>query len=224
MSIAAATTIAGEELMLSAERAVYWPRREMLLIADPHFAKAASFRALGVKAPMGTTAGGLARIDQLIAQHEPTRIVFLGDFLHARAGRNADMFATLAAWRRTHAAVEMRLVRGNHDRRAGDPPDEVGITCVDGPVIDPPFALAHHPIAMEGGYVLAGHIHPCATLVGTARQRERLPCFWFGARIGVLPAFGEFTGCASIQPADGDAVWAVAPNGVIPITMTVKRP
>ena len=84
---------------------------------------------------------------------------------------------------------------------------------------DPPFALAHHPIEAESSYVLAGHIHPCATLVGTARQRERLPCFWFGARIGVLPAFGEFTGCASIQPADGDAVWAVAEDCVIPITM-----
>lgn len=219
MSNASATSIAGEDLLLSAERAIYWPRREMLLIADPHFAKAASFRALGVRAPVGTTARGLARIDQLIAAHAPTRIVFLGDLLHAREGLNAETFAALAAWRRTHAAIEMRLVRGNHDRRAGDPPGEVEIACVDGPVFDPPFALAHHPIEAESSYVLAGHIHPCATLVGTARQRERLPCFWFGARIGVLPAFGEFTGCASIQPADGDAVWAVAEDCVIPITM-----
>ena len=206
-------------MVLSPERAIYWPRREMLLIADPHFAKAATFRALGVRAPVGTTARALARIDQLIAAHAPTRIAFLGDLLHAREGLNAETFATLAAWRRTHAAIEMRLVRGNHDRRAGDPPGEVGIACVDGPVIDPPFALAHHPIEVESSYVLAGHIHPCATLVGTARQRERLPCFWFGARIGVLPAFGEFTGCASIQPAAGDAVWAVAEDCVIPITM-----
>ena len=38
MSNASATSIAGEDLLLSAERAIYWPRREMLLIADSHFA------------------------------------------------------------------------------------------------------------------------------------------------------------------------------------------
>lgn len=220
MSIPTTTTVAGEDLVLSPERAIYWPRRGMLMIADPHFAKAASFRALGVRAPTGTTAQGLARIDQLITAHQPTRIAFLGDFLHAREGRNDETFAALVAWRRTHAALEMQLVRGNHDRRAGDPPDEVGIECVDGPVIDTPFALAHHPVAVASRYVLAGHIHPCATLTGSARQRERLPCFWFGPIIGVLPAFGEFTGCASIAPSDGDAVWAVADGNVIPITMT----
>ena len=222
MNKTAAASIAGEDLVLCAERAIYWPRRELLLVADPHFAKAASFRALGVRAPVGTTARGLARLDQLITAHAPRRIAFLGDFLHAREGRNTETFATLAAWRETHAALEMRLVRGNHDRRAGDPPGEVGIACVDGPVIDPPFALAHHPVAVASGYVLAGHIHPCATLVGTARQRERLPCFWFGDRVGVLPAFGEFTGCASIQAAEGDAVWAVAEDCVMPISVSSK--
>jgi DNA ligase-associated metallophosphoesterase len=219
MSDTAASIVAGEELLLLAERAVYWPRREMLLIADPHFGKAASFRALGVRAPVGTTATSLERISRLIADHDPKRLVFLGDFLHAREGRTAETFATLAAWRATHATLEVWLVRGNHDRRAGDPPGEVGIECVDGPVIDPPFALTHHPIAVMGQYVLAGHIHPCATLRGAARQRERLPCFWFGADVGVLPAFGELTGCASIDPSRGDSVWAVAGDRVIRVTL-----
>ena len=214
----ATATIAGEELVLSPSRAVYWPRRAMLLIADPHFGKAASFRAHGVKAPVGTTAHSVARIDQLLAEHRPTRLVFLGDFLHAREGRNEETFATLTAWRAAHEELDVQLIRGNHDRRAGDPPSEVGIECVDGPVIEPPFALTHHPVAVPGQYVLAGHIHPCATLTGAARQRERLPCFRFGAAVGVLPAFGEFTGCASVEPDSGDGLWVVADESVIPIT------
>ncbi len=206
---------AGEQLELYAERAVYWRERAMLLVADPHFGKAASFRALGVFVPKGTTQDALARLDVLIARLAPKRIVFLGDFLHAKEGRNAETFSALAAWRSAHEGIEMQLVRGNHDRRAGDPPAEVGVDCVDGPLIESPFALAHHPVGVAGHYVLAGHIHPCAVLTGPARQRERLPCFWFGADVGVLPAFGDFTGCAEVSTADDDSLWVVADDVVI---------
>ena len=213
--MSASITIAGETLELCAERAVYWPRRRMLLVADPHFGKAATFRALGVRVPRGTTEGALARLDGLVARLAPARIEFLGDFLHAREGRNAETFRALAEWRARHGTIAMRLVRGNHDKRAGDPPPDVGIECVDGPVMEPPFALAHHPAQVDGAYLLAGHVHPCAVLVGRGRQRERLPCFWLGAYAGVLPAFGEFTGCAEVEPEDGDAVWVVAENEVM---------
>lgn len=211
----ALVTVAGEELALCPERAMYWRRRGKLFVADPHFGKAASFRALGVPVPRGTTGDATARLDALIARLTPARIDFLGDFLHSREGRNAETFAALAAWRATHAAIEMRIVRGNHDRRAGDPPAEVGITCVDGPVLESPFALAHHPVGVAGAYVLAGHVHPCAVLVGPGRQRERLPCFWIGADVAVLPAFGEFTGCAEVAPSEGDQVWVVAGDRVV---------
>jgi DNA ligase-associated metallophosphoesterase len=208
-------TIAGETLELCAERAAYWPRRRTLLVADPHFGKAATFRALGVRVPRGTTEGAVARLDRLVARLAPARIDFLGDFLHAREGRTDETFRVLAEWRARHGGVAMRLVRGNHDKRAGDPPSDVGIECVDGPVLEPPFALAHHPTHVAGSYVLAGHVHPCAVLVGRGRQRERLPCFWLGAHTGVLPAFGDFTGCAEVTPAEGDALWVVADDEVM---------
>ena len=207
--------IAGESLELCAERAAYWPRRRMLLVADPHFGKAASFRALGVRVPRGTTEGALARLDTLMTRLEPERIEFLGDFLHAREGRDDETFRLLAEWRAGHDRIAMRLVRGNHDKRAGDPPSRVGIECVDGPVLEPPFALAHHPTRVAGAYVLAGHVHPCAVLVGRGRQRERLPCFWLGQHAGVLPAFGDFTGCAEVTATEGDAVWVVADAEVV---------
>jgi len=217
-----AASIAGEQLVLCAERAVYWHERRMLLVADPHFGKAASFRALGVRVPRGTTIGALGRLDALIARLAPARLVFLGDFLHAREGRNADTFAMLAAWRNAHASIAMQLVRGNHDRRAGDPPSEVGIECADGPLLEGPFALAHHPRGVAVHYVLAGHVHPCVALVGAARQRERLPCFHFGADVGVLPSFGEFTGCAEVVPNEGDQVWVVAEGRVVLVPRPVR--
>ena len=207
--------IAGEALELCAERAAYWSRRRTLLVADPHFGKAASFRALGVRVPRGTTEGALARLDALVVRLQPARIEFLGDFLHAREGRDDETFRLLAEWRARHGDIAMRLVRGNHDKRAGDPPSSVGIECVDGPVLVPPFALAHHPTRVAGAYVLAGHVHPCVVLVGRDRQRERLSCFWLGEHTGVLPAFGDFTGCAEVAPTEGDAVWVLAGDEVV---------
>lgn len=210
----ARVVIAGEELDLCPERAAYWARRRILLVADPHFGKAASFRALGVHVPEGTTNSNFARLDQLIARLGPARLVFLGDFLHAKEGRSDRSFDALAAWRARHASIEMQIVRGNHDWRAGDPPAHVGIACVDGPLAEPPFAFVHHPAAVNELYALAGHVHPCATIMGPARQYERLACFWFRGEIGVLPAFGEFTGCGEVDRGEGDEVWLVADDEV----------
>lgn len=211
----AIATVAGETLELLADRGAFWPRHRMLLVADPHFGKASSFRASGVYVPRGTTERTLSRLDDLIVRHQPLRLVFLGDFFHAREGRNEETFGAIARWRASHHAVDITLVRGNHDRRAGDPPDDVGITCVDAPLLVAPFALAHHPVTLAGSYVLAGHIHPCAVLTGPVRQVERLPCFWFGADVGVLPAFGEFTGLAPVHPQPGDGLWVVAGDDVV---------
>lgn len=203
--------------MLLAERAIFWPARSTLLVADPHFGKAATFRLSGLFVPRGTTALALQRLGRLLQQTGASRIVFLGDFLHAREGRSSSMLAEVTGWREAHPALELLLVRGNHDRRAGDPPAAFGMRCVDAPHQEGPFAFAHHPVVIPGAYVLAGHIHPCITLRGHGRQRERLPCFWMGRETGVLPAFGEFTGCAPVSPQAGDRVWVVAGSEVVAV-------
>ena len=210
----ATCTVRGEELLLLPERAIYWPRTRTLLVADPHFGKAATFRSAGVPVPAGTTEGTLARIDTALARTGARRLIFLGDFLHARLGRSAATIAALGAWRERHNTLGVVLVRGNHDRRAGDPPAELRVCCVDAPLIEPPFAFVHHPVEVPGVYALAGHIHPGATMVGRGRQRLRLPCFWFCGQWAVLPAFGEFTGLANVEPEIGDQVFVVAGDEV----------
>lgn len=213
----ACVDVQGEAIVLSAERAMFWLRTETLLIADAHFGKAASFRASGIPVPRGTTADALARVDTLLDRTSARRIVFLGDFLHAKEGRAPNTVRAIADWRARHSRIEMTLVRGNHDRRAGDPPAEIRIECVDAPLQEGPFALVHHPRAVAGAYALAGHLHPAVVLKGRARQRERLACFWLGAEVGVLPAFGDFTGVAAVNPAVGDKVFVVVDGSVMPV-------
>ena len=208
----------GETLTLLPERAAYWQREGALLIADPHWGKAATFRAGGIPVPSGTTVEAIERLERLVESTAAKRVIFLGDLLHAKPGRSIEMFSALGEWRRSRSGVEVILVRGNHDRRAGDPPHDLRFACVDAPYAIPPFVFAHHPIADSSGYVIAGHVHPGIRLYGPARQRERLPCFVFGADIGILPAFGDFTGLGDIDPVEWERIYAIAEDRVLLVT------
>ena len=205
----------GERLVLFPERLAWWEHRATLLVADPHWGKGAAFRAAGIPVPQGTTLGGLARLDSVLERTGATRVVFLGDYLHAKEGRAPGTLRALSQWRDRHPALELTLVRGNHDRHAGDPPDGLGVGCVDAPLADPPFLLAHFPDPRPPGYVLAGHVHPAVRLVGRGRQRERLPCFWVRPGVAVFPSFGDFTGAADVQPDPGDRVFVIADDRVV---------
>ena len=209
--------VAGERLELLPERAAYWGRTKTLLVADPHFGKAAAFRAAGVMVPRGTTTETLQRLDTSLERTGAERIVFLGDFLHAKEGRAPETLRTIAEWRDRRSGIEMMLVRGNHDARAGDPPKEMRITCVSGTKPEPPFVFAHHPVRSDEGYVVAGHIHPGVTLRGAGKEASKLPCFWFGRETAVLPALGEFTGLAGVNPVEGDRVWVVVDGLVVSV-------
>jgi uncharacterized protein len=206
-----------EPVALLPERALFWKRQETLIVADVHLGKAAAFRAAALPMPGGTTSEALARLGTALERTGARRLLILGDLLHARAGRATRTLATVAAWREEHPDLEIVLVRGNHDRGAGDPPDDWHIHCVDEPWHEPPFAFRHHPEEDPEGYVLAGHIHPAVHLTGLGRQSATLPAFVFGERLGLLPAFGPFTGGGRVRPRRGDRVFVVAEGEVVEI-------
>lgn len=198
--------VAGETVLLLAEKALYWPARKMLVVADIHFGKAASFRALGVPVPRGTTSQNLAALDALMAAHDIAHILFLGDFLHARAAHATATLAAMLAWRLRHPTLTLTLVRGNHDRHAGDPAASLAIALVDEPYAMGPFSFCHHPDIVTEGYALAGHIHP-SYLLATRFDALRLPCFVVGPQRMILPSFGAFTGGFLVTPEGGDAIY-----------------
>lgn len=202
--------LGGERLLLLAQKAALLVDRQTLLVADVHLGKAHSFRRLGVPVPHGTSAETLGRLSALLQRHAVRRIVFLGDLLHSRHAQAPSTRSALADWCAAHGDVQRTLVRGNHDRHAGDPAAAFGFEVVDEPLILGGLALCHHPASHPGRYVLAGHLHPCVGIGGAARDRLRLPCFHLGAGCGVLPAFGAFTGMHPVEPAPSDRLLAIA--------------
>jgi uncharacterized protein len=211
-------SVAGADVVLHPSGAALLSAQKTLLVADAHFGKAVSFRKLGVPVPGGTTTETLDELSAALEATGATRVVFLGDFLHSRRSHAAGTLGAIAKWRAEHAGLALTLVRGNHDDRAGDPPAALDIEVVDEPLPLGPFALCHHPEPVAGAYVLAGHWHPCISVAGRAFERLRLPCFWFGDdtgalpqhAVGVLPAFGAFTGMHRIEPRAGDRIFPVA--------------
>jgi len=208
-------------LELHPQRAVHWPARSTLIIADAHFGKAAAFRHHGVPVPEGTTQADLDRLTALLVRTRAERLVILGDFFHARAGRDDATMLALSQWRLGHAELEMLMVRGNHDLHAGDPPSEWNIQChpecfpLDG------MTIAHHPdhssLISATPPALCGHVHPCVVLRDRDGSSFRATVFHFGPRIAILPAFGSFTGTHPISPRRGDRVFAIGPDQVVEV-------
>ncbi len=209
--------LAGQDAFLHPLGALYLPAGARCWSPMPTSARRELSQARRAGA-RGTTGETLARLDQALAATGAGHVVFLGDFLHSARSHAPGTLGALHAWRERQRALRLTLVRGNHDDRAGDPPASLGFEVVDEPLRLGAFALCHHPRPVEGAYVLAGHWHPCISLSGRAFERLRLPCFWLGddsgrwpgQAVGVLPAFGSFTGMHAIEPRTGDRIFPIA--------------
>lgn len=207
----------GEELWLLADRAIYWPARECLLIADAHFGKASAYRSLGQPVPQGTTTENLQRLDRLLSALPCAQVIFLGDFLHGPGSHASGTLGALRSWRALNPDLPMTLIRGNHDKRAGDPPEDLRIDVVTEPLLMGPFALQHEPDAHPSHHVLAGHVHPVYRLRGKGRQSLRLPCFVIGDRVSLLPAFGAFTGGHRVEQDNDRRIYVIGDHDVWPV-------
>lgn len=205
---------AGESLTLLPERAVWWPARRTVIVADLHLGKPAAFRAGGVPVPESVTDFDLDRLSAVLERVRAERLVVLGDLFHAPTGLTPETLDRVALWRERHAVLRVVLVRGNHDLRCGDPAPDLRIEAFEPPLLDGPLAFLHEPGEVDGVCTMAGHIHPCVRLRGPVGTTLRAPCFWFSSRTCVLPAFGTFTGCARVRPAPGDRVFLVGPDRV----------
>lgn len=207
--------VAGESVQLYANRALFLPGHSTLVVADLHWGKAATFRAKGVSLPPGVTSSDLERLTSALTETRATRLIVVGDLLHARAGRHERTLNAIASWRAAHSELAITLVRGNHDVHAGDPPASLNIECVDGPLLVGAFACQHHPTSHSSHYVLAGHLHPHVNFRGRGKQGVRLPCFVFCERGAILPAFTSFTGGGAYTPGADDRIYAIVGDEII---------
>ncbi|MFQ3671413.1 MAG: metallophosphoesterase, partial [Verrucomicrobiia bacterium] len=99
-------------LWVDDRRAVFVEEAGALVVADLHFGYEVSQRAAGWLLPVWGREVAVERLEGLLEDWSPDRLVLLGDLVHGRAG-----WLSLVGWLRG-VRVEVVLVRGNHDRGA----------------------------------------------------------------------------------------------------------
>ena len=208
------TNIFGENLQLHPFRAIYWQREKMLLLSDLHLGKATHFRKAGIAVPKTLGDVNWDKLAGLLLDFQPKRVLFLGDLFHSDLNEEWEEFCQLTA---QFSQVQFELVPGNHDILFAEHYTAARLL-LHPPIVEIfPFLFSHHPLEVipEHLYNLCGHIHPSVCLRGRGRQTLRLPCFYFGANQGIMPAFGAFTGMAEVQPKNGDQVFVIAEEQVL---------
>ncbi|MFM8739334.1 MAG: ligase-associated DNA damage response endonuclease PdeM [Cytophagales bacterium] len=200
-------SIAGEQLELLPQKAVFLPRHQALLLADVHFGKVNHFRKAGIAVPQKANDKNTEGLIELLRQTRATRVIFLGDLFHSHYNEEWEVIGQLTSHFKD---VSFELVLGNHDILGEHQYKRHGFH-LHAQLALGHFLLTHEELTPVPAkyYNLSGHVHPGVRLHGKARQSLLLPCFYFGKRKGLLPAFGSFTGLAAVKPKEGDSVFAI---------------
>lgn len=210
MTTELAMQLGGQTLHLLGARALLWPARQALLIADLHLGKADVFRRAGIALPSGGTQSDLQRLQALVQQHACHELWILGDMLHGPLHRTAWL-AQWLAWREQQAGLDVHVIRGNHDRQLAAAALRVQL---HDQVRLGDIVLRHEPQPEAGAWVIAGHLHPQIALPAL---RRRFPAFWLRPGITVLPAFSAFTAGVVIQPARDEQRIACVEGSLVPV-------
>ena len=203
--------VMGEELILSPYKACFWKKKSTLFLSDLHLGKAGHFRKHGIPVSAKVHWADLSRMEELLGEYQPARVLLLGDLFHSYENLEWQDFIQFLD---QYAHVEFVLVQGNHDILDRYPEKLQLIQKLD----EEPFSFTH--IREESDlYNISGHIHPGISIKGKARQGVTLPCYWFGKKHAVMPAFGHFTGIKKIRPSRGDQIFAIADQNVIELRL-----
>ena len=187
-------TLNGVGVVCRLSGALWIEAARTLIVADLHLEKGSAYAARGQMLPPYDTGETLHRLEAEAASLDPGRIVFLGDSFHD-AGADARLTAASRA-RLVDLAHGRELVwiAGNHDTQL--PCDLPGVASAQQELAG--LILRHEPQPAPAIGEVAGHLHPCARITGTAGRLRRRCFITAGARM-ILPAFGAFAGGLNVR-------------------------
>ena len=216
-------TLRGQQLSLLPQRAILWEEKRYLLLSDLHLGKAGHFRKNGSPIPTAVHWEDLVVLGTLIEKHRPTKVVLLGDLFHSALNNE---WLDFARWMQQYDPLPFVLVKGNHDILPEAAYQLSQLTVMSEEWQVAPFLFTHKPVTepsnQRGGwtfpkyqvgeeptYNLAGHIHPGTRVRLGLGQSAQIPCFFLGPNVGLLPAFGQFTGCVRMNAKSQDRVYGI---------------
>ncbi|RPI16203.1 MAG: ligase-associated DNA damage response endonuclease PdeM [Ignavibacteriae bacterium] len=204
--------IFNEELTLLPQRAVYIAKHKTLLASDLHLGKSGHFRNAGIAVPSQLANTDLDILTSILNELEVEKLIVLGDLFHAKMNSDWRFFDK---WRKDNLQLQIELVKGNHDILNDEHYTDLNVAIHDEFCVFNKFLLTHAPPEIDAlqneacNYTISGHVHPAVRLLGKGKQSVTLPCFYFGEKYALLPAFGRFTGKAIIPVSGKDKVFVI---------------
>jgi metallophosphoesterase superfamily enzyme len=127
--------IQDQEFVFDCRRAIYWPKRKILLAADLHWGKTQYLRQHGIAITDKVFESDLIRLSKIMDDYETDTLLILGDLIHHEKSLSKGIIDKVAHFR-DHNPCELILVKGNHDRYTKFPPSW-------GIVEEPDFYIDH---------------------------------------------------------------------------------
>ena len=196
----------GEAATLRPSGALWLEQHKTLVVADLHLEKGSAYAARGQMLPPYDTAETLRRLQAEVAALGPVRLILLGDSLHDGQAEARLAAADIDRIDRIARGLELLWVVGNHD--ADGPRHLPGQTLDE--IITGHLILRHEPLPAPQPGEVAGHLHPCAKVVGKGRSVRRR-CFATDGQRLILPAFGAYAGGLNLRNAAFNPLFAKPP-------------
>lgn len=183
--------IKGEKLILSNQRALFWPKENALVLSDLHVGKTATFRKHGIPISRKVLEDDLEKLSNLINHFNAKKLIIVGDLFHAE--NNQDIFYFREWLKKTGIIIE--LIAGNHDRHPKLFYEELGLIVFSREKIAGAFRFVHDQVKPHiKQFTISGHTHPGVLIKGRGKQFIKLPCYQVTQQQLILPAFSKFTG------------------------------
>ncbi|NGF57061.1 ligase-associated DNA damage response endonuclease PdeM [Parapedobacter sp. SGR-10] len=207
-------SFAGQDLLLTNQRAVYWPQEHALVLSDLHLGKAAHFRKNGIPLPTTVSEQDLFRLQNLVLHYTPQQVIIVGDLMHAGANTEVALLRDLTT---QFPNTRFILIKGNHDRHSLQQLQGWGIFAFFDELQLSPIRFSHHP-RHNGHPTISGHIHPGIRIQMPHKRYARLPCYVVTKDQLILPAFSLFTGLDTRSISDNAVYYAIYGDRVFEVS------
>jgi metallophosphoesterase superfamily enzyme len=200
--------------LLDARGVAYLPALDWLVVSDLHLEKGSYLRSYGNPLPSVDSVATLKRLQHIIRDYNPARVISLGDSFHDKHSMSrmtaedrkllCDVINSVPDW---------DWVEGNHDPDLpegipGNPCHEIvqnNVVFRHETEISESESRETEPSA-EGGvqakpqakHQIIGHYHPKIRKT-ISRRRFSGKCFVVTEDLFIMPAFGQFTGGLDVQ-------------------------
>lgn len=177
----------GQELWLTNQRSMYWPKEKALILSDIHLGKSQYFQSHGLGFPNILHNKDSIRLCFLLKNLSVEKIIIVGDLYHTGS------LSEQVLWRDFLSSfnLEAWVILGNHDRLKAKLPDSK--TSYMSQLQLQGILFQHIPDIQPIQHQICGHIHPGVRL-GKGKDFLDLPCFLVSDYQIILPAFSEFSG------------------------------